>query len=348
VFSTGWRALGTTVVVAVTDADALEAARDAVGLEVDALDRACSRFRDDSDLTRLNEAGGFPVVVSPLLAEAIRVALRAARLTDGDVDPTVGGALEAIGYDVDFSAIEPDRGDFAVKHRAAPGWADVVITDRSAVVTLPVGAILDLGATAKGLGSDRAAWAALAASSRSAGDLAGGGPPGGRPATDCPASGVLISLGGDIAVAGTPPQGGWPVTVADGPDPAGSARTQLIRLSRGAVATSSVTCRSWHRAGQDLHHIVDPATGRPADGPWQTVSVAAATCADANAASTAAIVAGHRAHEWLELSGLPARLVSRDGMVQYLGGWPDTDGAAVPVPSGTRVYAGARRRGGGR
>ena len=180
-FSTGWRALGTSVVVAVTDADALEAARDAVALEVDALDRACSRFRDDSDLTRLNDAGGLPVVVSPLLAEAIRVALRAARLTDGDVDPTVGGALEAIGYDVDFSAIEPDRGDFAVKHRAAPGWADVVITDRPALVTLPVGTILDLGATAKALGADRAARAAHAAT----------------------AGGVLVSLGGDIAVAGT-------------------------------------------------------------------------------------------------------------------------------------------------
>jgi len=302
VFSTGWRALGTSVVVAVTDADALEAARDAVGLEVDALDRACSRFRDDSDLTRLNEAGGFPVVVSPLLAEAIRVALRAARLTDGDVDPTVGGALEAIGYDVDFSAIEPDRGDFAVKHRAAPGWADVVITDRSAVVTLPVGTILDLGATAKALGADRAARAAHAAT----------------------AGGVLVSLGGDIAMAGRPPEGGWPVWITDDHAAHLEAPGQSITVHGGGLATSTTTVRRWQRGGLPVHHIVDPRTGAPADSPYRTVSVAAATCVDANTASTAAIVRGRRGADWLESTGLPARLVTHDGVVVHLNRWPVT------------------------
>jgi FAD:protein FMN transferase len=338
-------ALGTTARIAVWPPDRLDRASAAVDDVLKALDQQASRFRSDSEISWIHRGNGGLFMLSDGLAEAVGVALAAARWTGGLTDPTVGTALVALGYDRDFAAIDARRPDPPVAV-PVPGWQAVRLDGH--LLRLPAEVQLDLGATAKGLGSDRAAWAALAASSRSAGDLAGGGPPGGRPATDCPASGVLISLGGDIAVAGTPPQGGWPVTVADGPDPAGSARTQLIRLSRGAVATSSVTCRSWHRAGQDLHHIVDPATGRPADGPWQTVSVAAATCADANAASTAAIVAGHRAHEWLELSGLPARLVSRDGMVQYLGGWPDTDGAAVPVPSGTRVYAGARRRGGGR
>jgi thiamine biosynthesis lipoprotein ApbE len=302
VFSTGWRALGTSVVVAVTDADALEAARDAVALEVDALDRACSRFRDDSDLTRLNDAGGLPVVVSPLLAEAIRVALRAARLTDGDVDPTVGGALEAIGYDVDFSAIEPDRGDFAVKHRAAPGWADVVITDRSAVVTLPVGTILDLGATAKALGADRAARAAHAAT----------------------AGGVLVSLGGDIAMAGRPPEGGWPVWITDDHAAHLEAPGQSITVHGGGLATSTTTVRRWQRGGLPVHHIVDPRTGAPADSPYRTISVAAATCVDANTASTAAIVRGRRGADWLESTGLPARLVTHDGVVVHLNRWPVT------------------------
>jgi thiamine biosynthesis lipoprotein ApbE len=302
VFSTGWRALGTSVVVAVTDADALEAARDAVALEVDALDRACSRFRDDSDLTRLNDAGGLPVVVSPLLAEAIRVALRAARLTDGDVDPTVGGALEAIGYDVDFSAIEPDRGDFAVKHRAAPGWADVVITDRPALVTLPVGTILDLGATAKALGADRAARAAHAAT----------------------AGGVLVSLGGDIAVAGRPPEHGWPVRVMDDHAAHLDAPGQSITVHGGGLATSTTTVRRWQRGGLPVHHIVDPRTGAPADSPYRTISVAAATCVDANTASTAAIVRGRRGADWLESIGLPSRLVTHDGVVVHLNRWPVT------------------------
>jgi thiamine biosynthesis lipoprotein ApbE len=302
VFSTGWRALGTSVVVAVTDADALEAACDAVALEVDALDRACSRFRDDSDLTRLNDAGGLPVVVSPLLAEAIRVALRAARLTDGDVDPTVGGALEAIGYDVDFSAIEPDRGDFAVQHRAAPGWADVVITDRPAVVTLPVGTILDLGATAKALGADRAARAAHAAT----------------------ASGVLVSLGGDISVAGRPPEHGWPVRVMDDHAAHLDAPGQSITVHGGGLATSTTTVRRWQRGGLPVHHIVDPRTGAPADSPYRTISVAAATCVDANTASTAAIVRGRRGADWLESIGLPSRLVTHDGVVVHLNRWPVT------------------------
>jgi thiamine biosynthesis lipoprotein len=160
------------------------------------------------------------------------------------------------------------------------------------------------------------------------------------------AGGVLVSLGGDIAVAGTPPCDGWPVTAADGPGPAGSPHAQLVRLPRGAVATSSVTCRSWRRAGRVLHHIVDPRTGLPAAGPWQTVTAAAATCADANAASTAAIVAGEQAQQWLAAAGLPARLVGRDGEVRCLGGWPDADGGPVPIPPGSHVYGGARPPGG--
>jgi thiamine biosynthesis lipoprotein len=161
------------------------------------------------------------------------------------------------------------------------------------------------------------------------------------------AGGVLVSLGGDIAVAGTPPRDGWPVTVAEEPDPNGAPRGQLegqlVRLPAGAVATSSVTVRHWRRGGVELHHIVDPRTGRPADGPWRTATVAAATCADANAASTAAIVAGARAGEWLAATALPARLTGHDGRICDLNGWPACAGAAVPVPAGSQVYAGGPR-----
>ena len=97
-----------------------------------------------------------------------------------------------------------------------------------------------------------------------------------------------------------------------------------------------------------LHHIVDPRTGRPAGGPWQTVSVAAMTCADANAAATASIVAGDQAVAWLASTGLPARLVGHDGGIRYLGGWPEHDGGRVEVPPGSWVYTGAGPRGGTR
>ncbi|MEO8899146.1 MAG: FAD:protein FMN transferase [Candidatus Dormibacter sp.] len=300
--SAGWRALGTSVVVAVTDPAALSTAREVVAAEIAALDLACSRFRDDSDLSRLNAAAGMPVLVSPLLAQAIRVALRAARLTDGDVDPTVGSCMAAIGYGADFAAIAADGPPLPGPAQPAPGWASVSIGDDPALVTLPLGVCLDLGATAKALGADRAAVAAQAA---------------------C-CCGVLVGLGGDIAVAGTPPGGGWPLRVTDDHGAPVEAPGQRITLTDGGLATSSSTVRHWRRGGSEMHHIVDPRTGRPALGPYRTVSVAAATCVDANTATTAAMVRGAHAPDWLESTGLPARLVALDGIVIHLNGWPQT------------------------
>jgi thiamine biosynthesis lipoprotein len=105
-----------------------------------------------------------------------------------------------------------------------------------------------------------------------------------------------------------------------------------VRLDRGGLATSSIACRQWHRAGQALHHIIDPRTGRPAGGPWRTASVAAATCADANAASTAAIICGEAAPQWLDSQNIPARLVGHDGRVVLTDGWPPADGGQLRCP----------------
>jgi thiamine biosynthesis lipoprotein len=259
-------------------------------------------------------------MVSDGLAEAIGVALEAARWTGGLTDPTVGGALISLGYDRDFTAIDPERREPAGSPAPAPGW-DRVRLD-GPLLRLPADVRLDLGATAKGLGADRAVRAAMAANGQ--------------------AGGVLVSLGGDMAVAGQPPRGGWPILVAGEPGPASSSASQPVRLASGAVATSSITCRQWRRAGRVLHHIVDPRTGLPAGGPWQMVSVAAATCADANAAATASIVGGAAAQEWLASAGLPARLVTHDGQVRYAGGWPDADGGRIDIPPGSHVYGRAR------
>ena len=321
-------ALGTDARVAVWPPENLRVGCAAVDEVLGALDVQASRFRADSELSWLHSADGGRLpfrervfLLSDGLAEAVGVALTAARWTGGLVDPTVGAALIALGYDRDFAAIGegPDQAHPAAV--PAPGW-ELVRLD-GPLLRLPENVRLDLGATAKGVGSDRAVRAVLSATGHS--------------------GGVLVSLGGDIAVGGTPPEDGWPVTVADGPEQAGPPCTQLIRLTGGAVATSSVTCRRWRRGGQELHHIVDPRTGRPAAGPWRTVSAAAATCADANAAATAAMVAGPHAEDWLARAGLPARLVRRDGQVHHLGGWPAADGLPVPVPPGTHVYPGGRR-----
>jgi len=315
-------ALGTSARVAVWPPENLGAACAVTGDVLAALDLQASRFRPDSELSWLNEAGGGLFMLGDGLAEAVGVALAAARWTGGLTDPTVGAALVSLGYDRDFAAISQGGEPLGIPALApvpAPGWPLVRLD--GPLLRLPPGIRLDLGATAKGLGSDRAARAVMSATGAE--------------------GGVLVSLGGDIAVAGTPPRDGWPVAVAEEPDQA--VPSQLVRLAAGAVATSSVSCRRWRRGGAVLHHIVDPRTGHPADGPWRTVTVAAATCADANAASTAAIVAGARAQDWLTTAGLPARLTGHDGRVRRLGGWPADDGAPVPVPRGSHVYPGGPR-----
>jgi thiamine biosynthesis lipoprotein len=307
-------ALGTDARVAVWPPDGLTAALAAVDAELRRLDRQASRFRGDSEISRVHSSPRHAHRLSRGLAEAVRVALAAARWTGGRVDPTVGGALSALGYDRDFGAVAEGSqpgGPLPVPG-PVPGWGRVRLD--GSLLRVPAGVCLDLGATAKGLGADRAAAAAWRA---------------------CQQGGVLVSLGGDIAVAGQSPAGGWPVAVADcslaaAAPPGQVPPAQVVRLTAGAVATSSVTCRQWQRGGVRLHHIVDPRTGYPADGPWRTVSVAAPSCAVANAAATAAIVAGPAARAWLTAAGLPARLAGHDGAVLLVGGWPEADGGGLP------------------
>jgi thiamine biosynthesis lipoprotein len=289
-----WPALGTSASVVVTDRRALAAARAAVEAELAAVDLACSRFRADSDLSRLNAGAGRPLRVGALLLDAIAVALRAAALTDGLVDPTIGRALILAGYDRDFAALAHARTRLVATR--VEGWQAVVVDPARSEVQLPRGVRLDLGATAKALAADRAAAAAAA-----------------------PGVGALVNLGGDIAVAGPPPAGGWAVRVADDHQAPPDAPGQTLAISTGGLATSSTTVRRW---GKDAHHIIDPRTGLPAVSPWRTVSVAAASCLDANIASTAAIVLGDDAPGWLEARGLPARLVDQDGGTLALAGWP--------------------------
>jgi thiamine biosynthesis lipoprotein len=296
--SASWRALGTLVHLVVTEPGCLPEARGLLTKDLAEVDAACSRFRADSEIRSLT---GGQHQVSPLLAEAIAVALRAARLTDGDVDPTVGAAMSAIGYDRDFERIERIGPPVVLTVRAVPGWREIHLEGQS--LTMPEGIQLDLGATAK-------AWAADRSSARITRRLG---------------CGVLVSLGGDIAVAGPAPDGGWRIRVQDvtGPPeepPAGPYAQIAIR--DGGLATSSTAARRWQRGGDVLHHILDPRTGLPAEPVWRTVSVAAATCADANAASTAAVIRGRPSLGWLASLGLPARLVDATGVVFTVAGWP--------------------------
>lgn len=292
-----WPALGSTASL-IAEAPVLADARTEVECELAAIDAACSRFREDSELTRVNRAGGRPVAVGPLLLEAVETALSVAVATDGDVDPTVGRTLVLSGYDRDYAALRASR----TRLRAVPvaGWRTVTVDRRAGTVRVPAGVMLDLGASAKALAADRAA----ARAARRVG------------------AGVLVNLGGDVAVAGDPPPGGWRVHACEDHRAGAGAPGQTVRIRAGGLATSSTTTRRWRRGSEQAHHIVDPASGLPAAEVWRTVSVAGARCVDANAASTAAIVRGRSALEWLTGLGLPARLVGHDGAVTVTPGWP--------------------------
>jgi thiamine biosynthesis lipoprotein len=265
------------------------------------IDEVASRFRVDSELSRLNREPGRRVRVSALLAQALAAGLRGARLTNGAVDPTVGSAVKLAGYDRDFASILSDGPPIRLTVSQVPGWQAIQFDEAARIVSIPPFVEIDLGATAKALAADLAATAAHEAMG---------------------AGGVLVSLGGDIAVAGDPPPEGWAVQTSEDSDARIDDDEETISIQSGGIATSSTTVRRWIRGGIVLHHIIDPATGLPAAGPWRTASVVAGTCVDANIAATAAIVMGQSAIEWLTAKGLPARLVDRDGIVHRLSGWP--------------------------
>lgn len=275
----------------VTDPSLLDRARVIVDAELDAVEMAASRFRDDSEVSMLARAGGTPQPVSPVLADLISAALGAGRMTDGDVDPTVGCAVVALGYDESFAGSAPRITSVAVPI----DWTAVEFD--GATVRMPAGTLLDLGATAKAVAADRCA----------------------RRVYEETGAGVLVNLGGDLATAGPAPEGGWRILVQDSDDDPPSEVT--IGTDTG-LATSSTRRRRWSRGGQEHHHIVNPHTGASAEPVWRSVSVCADSCLAANTVSTAAIIRGRRAPVWIESLGVPARLVDAAGHELLLAGWP--------------------------
>lgn len=297
---------GVTARIVVDRPDALVEARRIADAELAAITSACSRFTD-SELSRVNDTAtrGDGIELSPLLAEFVAVALAAAADTGGDVDPTLGGDLDRLGYDRDFAALPLDGrsagGVTASVATRRPGWSRVALT--GGVLRLPDDLRLDLGATAKAHAADRIA-------ARIAGETG----------TD-----VLVELGGDLATAGRSGRL-WEILVLDLPgDPA-----QQIAVPNGAgVATSSTQKRRWRSDGRARHHILDPRFGLPAEEVWRTVTVAASDCVRANTLSTAAIVRGRRSPSWLRERGADARLVGTDGSIVTTGRWP-VDPEGVP------------------
>ena len=283
-----FRAMGTTIEVLIDAGDGplTRAATAAAREEFARLEALLSRFLPDSELSRLNRVRRMRV--GPDLLRVVQAALRMRRRTGGRFDPTVGAAVAAAGYDRTWEEVADD----ARPPAAAPARGAVALDAAAGWIALGPGAVLDLGAIAKGDAADRAC--AL---------MAAAGP-------------CLVSAGGDVAVSGPRAGGGaWDVAVAHG----GGSLT--LALSRGGLATSGVDRRRWLRGGADAHHEIDPASGRPADTDLLRATAVAATAAEADALATALLVAGRdRAAGLAGRWGVPAALVARDGTLTTAGG----------------------------
>ena len=263
---------------------------------LDAFDGACNRFRDDSELSRLNESHGATMSISPTLELALEAALRASNATGQMVDPTVLPALLALGYDRDYDELIDDE---SIPERAAVpsiGPSSIHLNVIEHTVTLDPPSRLDLGASAKALVVDLVAD-----------DVAASG-------------GVVVELGGDVAVRGEGPDGPWVIAVSDslvldGLEP-------RVAFRHGGIATSSSTTRTWRSGGRIVNHIIDPRTGQSANGLYTTATVSASDCVLANAFATAALLWNEEASYHIAQAGWSARLVRRDGDIEFVGGWP--------------------------
>lgn len=295
-----FRAIGTTATVVVQDAGVADGAARLLAAELDDIDLACSRFRPDSELQYVHEHAGATVHVGALLFEALRVAVAAAERTGGAVDPTIGNAIAALGYDADLDEVllRPATPPRALGSVA--GYAHVQLNAADRTVRIPRGVRLDLGSTAKALAADRAAVGIA----RAVG------------------SGVLVSLGGDVAVAGGPPPGGWAVGIARESSVPAGAVDQVVAITGGGLASSATGVRAWRAGDREVDHILDPRTGDSAAPYWVLVSATAASCVEANVVTTAAVVWGPEALDKLAGFDASVRLVRTDGKVFSVNGWP--------------------------
>jgi thiamine biosynthesis lipoprotein len=266
---------------------------------LDAFDSACNRFRDDSEISQLNAHSGESVSISPTLELALDAALQASDATEGLCDPTVLSALLALGYDVDYDELK-DRDDIVrTTPSASPGASAIELNRNEHLVRIAPGCQLDLGASAKALVADLVA-----------NDVAPGG-------------GVVVEVGGDVAVRGKGPEGAWAIGLSDRLQLSG--KEPRVAIDHGGIATSSTTTRTWRASGERVHHIIDPRTGSFAVGPYATASVAASSCVIANAFATAALLWDEDAAFYVAQAGLSARLIRHDGTVEFVGGWPSDE-----------------------
>ncbi len=251
-----------------------------------------SRFQPDSELTRLNQAPEEAVAVSPMMRRVLDAAVRAAHATGGLVDPTLLGEIERAGYDSHFEgeglplavalALAPER----APGRPAPdsNWRRVRTDRRAGTVTRPPGVRIDPGGIAKGVFADELASL-----------LSGYGA-------------FVVDCGGDMRLGGRLGL----VREVHVASPFDDSTLHTFAVVRGGVATSGVGRRSWlARDGRPAHHLLDPASGRPAFTGIVQVTALAPTATEAETLSKAALLSGPERADQILVHG--GAIVLEDG-----------------------------------
>lgn len=276
-----FRAMGTEIELLV-EADEAVSGLAAAEEEFHRLEALLSRFLAESELSRLNAEGR--LAAGPDLLRVVELALTANARTGGRFDITIHDALVAAGYDRSFELLPADAADAGPPSAGRPTGIDV----DDGVIRLDPGVRIDLGGIGKGYACERAAEI-----------LATAGP-------------CLVNAGGDIATrAGT-----WTVSVETAEEP-----LTLELSGSSALATSGRDLRRWRRAGRELHHLIDPATGAPSESDLLRVTAVAADAVVAEVSAKALFLAGtNAALEEADEQGIPAVLVTEDGRTILAGG----------------------------
>lgn len=261
---------------------------------VELCERRWSRFLPASELARMNRAAGLPVLLPRDTYELVAGAVECWSLSAGLFDPTVLRALEAAGYDDSFERASRT----ARPTTRSPGCGGIVLDDELGAVTLPHGVALDLGGIAKGHTADVTATMLL----------------------DHGMLGALVNLGGDIRARGVAPtEDGWLIGIADPFD--GALDLETVRVADGGVTTSTVLRRRWRDGDVELHHLIDPRTGRPSTSSIVSATIIAETAAWAEVTAKVALIAGPEdAAAIVRAAGATGLLVHADGEVTRLDG----------------------------
>jgi thiamine biosynthesis lipoprotein len=291
-----FQAMGTTITLLLPKKQQSEGAALARNL-FEEWEQTLSRFRLESELSKVNRQAGTQVTISELLLDVLIQALAAARVTDGIYDPTLLNQLCQLGYDRSFDKLPSTLPDIPYHGQPGGAWRHIQIDQINKKIILPANIQLDFGGIAKGMAVDAVLEQLHQSDIHSA----------------------LVNAGGDLAVRGLPPkQDYWNIAIP------GKDIAWTIPLTHGAIATSGLAKRHWQQGKTFRHHLIDPRTGFPVYNSLWSVTVIAADCVQAEiAAKTAFILGASQGKIFIEKHQMAALFINTDGTWELGGRWPE-------------------------